>query len=76
MSLPKGSVCYFRRVCISREKSLLFSSCLSVRLSACISADPTGQIFVKFIIGGGGGLRKSVEKLHFFAIGKGVLHFI
>jgi len=52
MSLPEWSVCYFRRVRISREKNLLFSSCLSVRLSACISSAPTGQIFVKFIIGG------------------------
>ena len=52
MSLPESSVCYFRRVCINREKSLLLSSCLSVRLSACIRAALTGQIFVKFVPGG------------------------
>jgi len=37
----------------SREKQLLASSCLTVRLpvSACISAAPTGRISVKFGIG-------------------------
>jgi hypothetical protein len=35
---------------LEAEKNLLLSSCLSVRLSARISAAPTGQIFVKFII--------------------------
>jgi hypothetical protein len=51
-----------RRVRIRREKHLLASSCLPARLSACISAAPTGRIFRG--IWYWEILRKPVEKLH------------
>ena len=43
----------FRSVSLSHERRLLASSCLSVclSLSACITAAPTGGIFVKLHIG-------------------------
>jgi hypothetical protein len=40
----------FRHIFISSEKRLSASSCVSVRLSVCVSSVPTGRIFVKFDI--------------------------
>jgi hypothetical protein len=40
----------FRCVRVNIEKLLFASSCLSVRPSACVSAAPTGRIFVNFDI--------------------------
>jgi hypothetical protein len=48
----KGKILPFQGRWHSREKRLLVSSCPSVCLSACISATPTGRIFVKFLIFG------------------------
>jgi hypothetical protein len=51
-----------RHIHISREKLLSVSSCLSVRLSASISAVLTGRIFLNFLYREF--LKKSVEKIH------------
>jgi len=40
----------FKRVYSDRENRLLASSCLYVRLSACIVAARAGRIFAKFVI--------------------------
>jgi hypothetical protein len=64
----------FRRVRIVVKSALLPKSCPSVRMSACISSAPTGQISLKFGIGDFH--EKSVEQIHFCLIwGKNIGHF-
>jgi hypothetical protein len=41
----------FRCVCIKIEKCLLALSCLSISLSTYSNVAPSGQIFMKFVIG-------------------------
>jgi hypothetical protein len=69
----------FKRVRVNREKRLVASSCLSlvcpsVRLSACVSAAPTGRILCKF--GYWKRLGKYVDKLQIWLKSdKAIVHF-